>query len=131
MISTAKQAYYDIREVKDINERYHNNYLNKSHDGIREGFKITDEVCNLVSFRKLNLLHPWPISGVMDIIFWRNVVIYFDEETQLSLWPKFKSVTATEDWLFVGHSERLSDKLETNFTTAGSTAYRNLTPILS
>jgi len=130
VISTAKQAYYDIRETQDIDEKYQNNYLNKTQDGIRKGFKIADEVCNLVSFRKLNLLRPWPISGVMDVIFCRNVVIYFDEETQLALWPKFESVTATGGWLFVGHSERLSDKLKTNFTTAGLTAYRNLTPTL-
>jgi chemotaxis protein methyltransferase CheR len=131
VISTAKQAYYDIREIKDIDERYQSAYLHKVRDGIREGFEIADKVRSLVSFRELNLLRPWPISGVMDVIFCRNVVIYFDEETQLSLWPKFESVTATDGWLFVGHSERLSDKLETNFTTAGPTAYRNLTPVSS
>jgi len=131
VIATARTAYYDIREITDIDEHYQNEYIKRVKTGIREGFEIVEKIRDLISFRELNLLRTWPISGVMDVIFCRNVVIYFDEETQLALWPKFESVTAADGWLFVGHSERLSDKLETNFITAGPTAYRNLTSTLS
>ena len=130
VIITARNGIYDERDTKDIETSYQEKYIDFDQAKFGKGFSISESVRDLVTFRELNLLSKWPISGLFDIIFCRNVVIYFDEKTQLSLWPKFESVTAPDGWLFVGHSERLSDKLETNFTTAGLTAYRNLTPIL-
>ena len=106
VIATARTAYYDIREITDIDEHYQNEYIKRVKTGIREGFEIVEKIRDLISFRELNLLRTWPISGVMDVIFCRNVVIYFDEETQLALWPKFESVIKMILWrltlIFVG-----------------------------
>ena len=124
VLITAKQAYYISNVIKDIDLTLQKKYLEPATRGAQAGYVITKTVRDLVSFRELNLLVQWPISGTFEVIFCRNVVIYFDEKTQLSLWPKFESVTAPGGWLFVGHSERLSEKLVTNFTTAGPTAYR-------
>jgi len=123
VIATAQQGYYDIRSISDIDHSLQQEFLTPVKSSNKNGFRIADPIRNLVSFRELNLLSRWPISGTFDVIFCRNVVIYFDEATQLSLWPRFESVTAPDGWLFVGHSERLSDKLETEFITAGPTAY--------
>jgi len=123
VIATAEQGYYDIRSISDIDPDLQEKFLAPVKPGEKPGFRIADPVRKLISFRELNLLSRWPISGTFDVIFCRNVVIYFDEVTQLSLWPRFESVTAPGGWLFVGHSERLSDKLETGFVTAGPTAY--------
>ena len=123
VIATAQQGHYDIRSISDIDHSLQEKFLTPVKSSEKNGFQIADPIRKLISFRELNLLSRWPISGTFDVIFCRNVVIYFDEATQLSLWPRFESVTAPGGWLFVGHSERLSDKLETEFVTAGPTAY--------
>lgn len=123
VIFTAKRGYYDNRSIGDIDVSLQSKYLETVTNGRKSGFQIAEPVRSMVSFRELNLLSHWPISGMFDVIFCRNVVIYFDEETQLALWPRFESVTESGGWLFVGHSERLSDRLKTEFVTAGPTAY--------
>jgi len=131
VIATAKQGFYDSRAVGGIPSTLMEKFLSPAKNGPRDGYLISTEIQNLISFRELNLLRPWPISRSFDVIFCRNVVIYFDEKTQLSLWPRFESVTAPEGWLFVGHSERLSDKLETGFETVGPTTYRRGDPAIT
>jgi len=131
VIATAKQGFYDSRAVGGISSTLMEKFLSPAKNGPRDGYLISTEIQNLISFRELNLLRPWPISRSFDVIFCRNVVIYFDEKTQLSLWPRFESVTAPEGWLFVGHSERLSDKLETGFETVGPTTYRRGDPAIT
>lgn len=128
VIDTAKRGYYDERDSCDIDETLQNKFIETVKNGRKSGFQIKECVRSLISFRELNLLSDWPISGIFDVIFCRNVVIYFDEATQLSLWPRFESVTAPGGWLFVGHSERLSDRLDTEFITAGPTAYQRPSP---
>lgn len=123
VICTARRGYYDETSIGDISVPFRSKYIEPIENGKKTGFQMTEVVRNMISFRELNLLSHWPVSGRFDVIFCRNVVIYFDEATQLSLWPRFESVTAENGWLFVGHSERLSDRLETNFVTAGPTAY--------
>lgn len=129
VILTAKQGYYDKLSINGIHETLQRKFLEPAKNGGKIGFSISETVRSLVTFRELNLLSQWPISGEFDVIFCRNVVIYFDEMTQLSLWPRFEAVTARGGWLFVGHSERLSDQLDTEFITAGPTTY--LRPLLS
>lgn len=129
VIVTAKQGYYDEGALRDIDETLQRKFLTIVQNGRKSGFQISDTVRNMVSFRELNLLSKWPISGMFDVIFCRNVVIYFDEETQTSLWPRFETVTTRGGWMFVGHSERITDQHETEFITAGPTAY--LRPHLS
>lgn len=124
VINTATQGFYNARAVSGISDPVQKKFLVPMKKGSEDGFQIAEPARNLVTFRELNLLRAWPISGLFDVIFCRNVVIYFDETTQLSLWPRFESVTTPDGWLFVGHSERLSDKLETQFLPVGPTAYR-------
>lgn len=125
VISTAKQGYYNDRSIEDIGDDFQERFTEKVNNGHKTGIQMTEALRSMISFRELNLLSKWPISGKFDVIFCRNVVIYFDESTQLSLWPRFESVTAPDGWLFVGHSERLSERLETKFVTAGPTAYHH------
>lgn len=123
VIMTAKKGFYDEKSVMDISDPLQRKFLKNVKHGEKSGFSISNTVRGLVSFRELNLLSKWPISGGFDAIFCRNVVIYFDEITQLSLWPRFEAVTARGGWLFVGHSERLPGELATEFITAGPTVY--------
>lgn len=79
---------------------------------------------NLVRFRPLNLVAAWPLQGQFDVIFCRNVVIYFDGPTQAALWPRFHHVLGPDGVLFIGHSERLDPATAARFVSIGVTSYR-------
>lgn len=82
-----------------------------------------DELKELIAFRPLNLLGPWPMRGPFDAIFCRNVVIYFDKPTQRVLFDRFAEMLKPGGILFVGHSESLY-RVSERFTHLGRTIYR-------
>ena len=79
---------------------------------------------NLVSFRMLNLIKPFPMKGPFDAIFCRNVVIYFDEAQQQAIWSRFEPLLTPRGSLFVGHSERVTGPAASHFDSAGITIHQ-------
>jgi chemotaxis protein methyltransferase CheR len=79
---------------------------------------------SLVAFRELNLIGNWPMRGAFDGIFCRNVVIYFEEQTQAKLWSRFVPLLVPGGYLYIGHSERLSGPSANSFDNEGITTYR-------
>lgn len=80
---------------------------------------VKDEVRQLIAFKELNLLKDWPMKGPFNAIFCRNVVIYFDEQTQNVIWTRFHPLLDHTGRLYVGHSERVGVpgfKLDANTT---------------
>ena len=86
---------------------------------------VASAVHELISFRQLNLLGPWPMAGKFDVIFCRNVMIYFDAKTKATLIDKFHGQLADGGWLYVGHSESLLDH-QTRFKLRGRTIYQKI-----
>ena len=85
--------------------------------------KIREDVQEKIAFKQLNLLHQWPMKGPFDIIFCRNVVIYFDQETQKKLFARYHKMLAEGGYLFIGHSENLN-RVSNDFTSLGKTMYQ-------
>jgi chemotaxis protein methyltransferase CheR len=85
---------------------------------------VVPAIRDLVRFRKLNLLHPWPMRGLFDVIFCRNVMIYFDEPTKEALLRRLADQLAVGGYLFIGHSERLIGEASARFRSMGQTIYR-------
>ena len=77
----------------------------------------------MITFKQLNLLEDWPMSGPFDIIFCRNVVIYFDKDTQRQLFARYAQLMAPNAYLFIGHSESLF-KVSEEFKLLGNTSYQ-------
>jgi len=91
----------------------------------RPGLFSADETLRrLVSFRELNLIGDWPMRGKFDVIFCRNVVIYFDDATQEMVWGRFTPIMNPGATLYIGHSERVSGPATAQLQTCGLTAYR-------
>jgi len=76
--------------------------------GYSRKYQIVPELKSLISFAKLNLMDDWPMRGLFDVIFCRNVMIYFDKPTQENLVGRFWSVLREGGYLLVGHSESLT-----------------------
>lgn len=84
---------------------------------------------DLIRFEVLNLLEPWPFQGQFDVIFCRNVVIYFDPETRRRLWGRFAQRLPSGSTLFIGHSERMDPQHDALFASTGTTQYRRTAQI--
>lgn len=90
----------------------------------QNAWRAGDALRSIVSFRQLNLVKPWPISGKFQVIFCRNVIIYFGSETQRELAKGFSAHCSAGGHLFLGHSERLENPLALGFHPVGTTTYR-------
>ncbi len=91
----------------------------KQSDGVR----MAPAVRSIVRFNELNLLGTWPMKGKFRVIFCRNVMIYFDEETQNRIWTRFAERLDPGGFLFIGHSERIATD-QHPFELVAQTAYR-------
>lgn len=87
--------------------------------------RVVPDLQDLITFRQLNLMQPWPLRGPFDVLFCRNVVIYFGKETQRTLFNRFADVLAPGGHLFIGHSESLF-KVSERFKLLGKTAYQRI-----
>ena len=85
---------------------------------------VVPKLQEFISFKQLNLmLNRWPMHGPFDIIFCRNVIIYFDKPTQQKLFQKFYDLLAPGGYLFLGHSEQLGE-FQNRFELLGKTAFK-------
>lgn len=98
----------------------------KPADGQPGCAQVKDELRSLISFKPLNLIGHWPMKGRFQVIFCRNVVIYFDNQTQEMLWSRFVPLLAADGALYVGHSERVSGAASSYVRSDGVTTYRKL-----
>jgi chemotaxis protein methyltransferase CheR len=85
---------------------------------------IAKEVQAMVRFRSLNLHGDWPMHGKFDVIFCRNVMIYFDTPTKERLVERFADALVPGGWLYIGHSERVTGPALDLLATTGPTIYR-------
>ncbi len=123
VLQAARQGIYDMDRVADIGADVLRHYFLKGV-GTRAGkVQISDSIKKAVSFKHLNLINDWPMQGVFDFIFCRNVMIYFNRETQQELVEKFSQYLKDDSYLFVGHSEALAHH-KSDFSLIGKTIYQ-------
>jgi chemotaxis protein methyltransferase CheR len=86
-------------------------------------YEVNEPLRRIVTFARLNLMESWPMRGPFDVIFCRNVMIYFDKPTQGRLVDRFWDLLVPGGMLFIGHSESLSG-VRHRFTYVQPTVYR-------
>jgi len=125
VIQTARQGSYEASIIKHMPEKLKNKFFHCTGEEHGQTYTAGPEIKSIISFRELNLNAPaWPMKGTFDIIFCRNTVIYFDEETQAKIWTRFKNQLSPGGYLYIGHSERLSGPSAKKFTKVGTTTYQ-------
>lgn len=87
--------------------------------------ELNQDAKDLITFRKLNLLGKWPMKRQFDVIFCRNVLIYFDSETKTQLVDRFVDALKPQGWLYLGHSESASG-VHPALESTGRTVYRKI-----
>ena len=123
VVTFAREGVYPEDAIADVPTRLRARYF--AADAAKPGsYRIADETKEVVSFRTLNLNGDWPMHGVFQVIFCRNVVIYFDEPGQRALWSRFASKLTPGGWLYLGHSERVAGPASAQLRNVGVTTYQ-------
>jgi chemotaxis protein methyltransferase CheR len=107
VLARASAGQYGPNHMRNVPPQIRGRYF--VPEGRSRGlWRVCDSVRSLVCFARLNLMERWPMQGPFDIIFCRNVMIYFDKPTQQRLVDRFHAILRPGGSLFIGHSESLT-----------------------
>ncbi|MDP6634108.1 MAG: protein-glutamate O-methyltransferase [Phycisphaerae bacterium] len=107
-VASAVRGEYELKQVSEIPLPWRSKYLDVVRTDVQRRYRIKDSLRSMMHFAKLNLMDSWPMQGAFDAIFCRNVMIYFDKETQAKLVDRFSRMLTPGGVLFLGHSESLA-----------------------
>jgi chemotaxis protein methyltransferase CheR len=124
VVATAAEGVYTADRFKGVPSERVRNWF-RPVAGRPEFSSASSALRELITFKQLNLLEPWPMKGPFDIIFCRNVVIYFDKDTQRKLFDRMADLQEPGSWLFIGHSENLHN-VTRRYKLVGRTVYRRV-----
>jgi chemotaxis protein methyltransferase CheR len=124
VLARADAGVYDAEHTAPIPEAVLARHFLRGRGEHAGRVRVRPELHALVAFRRINLMDPrWPIRSPLDVIFCRNVLIYFDRPTQQRLLERFLGVLQDDGLLFLGHSESVHGLLD-RMTHLGHTMYR-------
>lgn len=123
VLATASKGVYNLDRLEKMSAERARKFFLKGK-GAQEGLvRVRPEVRELIVFKQLNLLSDsWDIKGDLDVIFCRNVMIYFDKPTQAAILKKFVPLMKSDGLLFAGHSENFL-YVSNDFKLRGKTVY--------
>lgn len=123
VLEKAKSGVYRAEDLRTLSEGQKQQFFLKGvgpHDGL---VRVRPELASMVVFEQINLLAAqWPLNGPFDAIFCRNVMIYFDKETQEKILRRFVPLLKPGGLMFAGHSENFS-QISREFCLRGQTVY--------
>ncbi len=125
VLARAERGVYPLEKVEKLKPAARRYFQRGT--GTNSGLsRVSREMRELIRFRQLNLLGPWPMNGQFDVIFCRNVVIYFDTPTRERLVSRFAAQLCDGGYLFMGHSESLTAGSSKKLEPCGKTTYRRI-----
>ena len=124
-LQEAAAGVFDRDRVDGLSDERRRRYFLNGSGAFAAKVKIKDRLKKNIAFRMLNLMHPaWNIEGQFDAIFCRNVMIYFDKDTQYQILKRFVPLLKKpHGLLFAGHSEAFFNAKDL-FTPMGATTYK-------
>ena len=125
VLATASAGVYAYERIENLPDAVHKLGFLRGKGANAGRVRVKPEFHQLVSFRQLNLLGDWPINGPLDVIFCRNVMIYFDKKTQTQILDRMAALLKPGGLLFVGHSESPA-RLTKGFKLLGRTIYQKV-----
>ncbi len=124
ILQKAIDGTYKMELLKDVQPGIVSAHFSKVSIDKTNCYRAKDHLKNIITFRRFNLMtEKFPFKHPFDFIFCRNVMIYFDPETQQTLVNKFYDCLPKNGYLFIGHSETLS-KNETAFKYVQPAVYQ-------
>jgi chemotaxis protein methyltransferase CheR len=121
MLKRAVAGLYSADKLSDVPAHIRAKYFHLQG----KHYRVNEKISGMIAFRKLNVVGSWPFKGPFDIIFCRNMMIYFDKETQKKLVDRFAEYLTMDGFLFLGHSESLVG-LSQNFKYVEPSIYRRV-----
>lgn len=123
VVAAATTGIYPVDRMSSVSSERLKRFFQKG-TGDNEGCAVAKhELKSMITFRTLNLLHTWPMKGPFDVIFCRNVMIYFDQPTRERLVNRFSEMLVPGGYLCIGHSESIHAG-SAPFKLVGKTIYR-------
>ena len=123
VLARAAGGVYPLDKVEQISQARLRRFFLRGTGAHAEYVRVKEELRELITFLPLNLMEAWPMQGPFDVIFCRNVVIYFDTPTRDRLIRRYADLLCDGGHLFLGHSESLVGSTEL-FEPCGKTMYR-------
>ena len=123
VLAKGKSGVYETKRIEDIEESYKKKYFKTGTGDNEKNVLVDQQLKDLLTFKQLNLLGDWPMKGPFDVIFCRNVIIYFDKPTQQGLFEKYYEMLAPGGLFMLGHSENLGGYSK-YFDNVGRTIFR-------
>jgi len=108
MLDLARRGVYPAERIQDVPESLRAKYFACLQRGPERLYRINDSLRRMVYFARLNLMEAWPMKGPFDVVFCRNVMIYFDRDTRDKLIGRYWELLSPGGVLFIGHSEGLT-----------------------
>jgi chemotaxis protein methyltransferase CheR len=125
MLAKAHRGVYPPARVTDVPEPIREKYFDRQGSGEETRLRVRDEIRGMVSFARLNLVDDWPMRGPFDLIFCRNVMIYFDRDTQVRTVGRFHTLLKPGGLLYLGSAETLVAARD-GFTKVGPVIFQKL-----
>jgi chemotaxis protein methyltransferase CheR len=127
-LAKARAGAYEVREFEKVPQTIIDAHFHSSQVMVksmrRDAWMADDRLKSLITFNKLNLVHPWPMHGRFDVIFCRNVFIYFDKKTQEKILAQFAAYQNPGAHLCLGHSETVASAETLGYSLIGKTTYQ-------
>jgi len=123
VIGKGARGEYSANSIDEVPKTYREFFQPAGGDRASENVIVVEGARKLVTFRRLNLMDPWPFTGNFDAIFCRNVMIYFDGPTKSALIDRLTEKLKPGGWLYIGHSESLNGAHH-GLSLHGRTIYR-------
>lgn len=123
ILARAQRGIYNEDRVKGLDPRRLERFFRPAAGAAQPSYQVDPAIAGLVTFKQINLTHDLPMKGPLDLVVCRNVIIYFDKDTQRALFNRIAKLQRPNDLLFLGHSESLF-KVSNDYNLIGKTIYR-------